>query len=261
MASYDKIHNLPLFLVTILSILHKTVRGAALLLALLGGTANASIITLNFEASVSNLDSHDYATGAYGTVTSSNALGQTISVGDTMRGQLSFNTNMVRSYQEEASANGTSTQFTGFIDFRLYFPASGTSVKNNDLDSDNYSILTVADNPDIYYGFDILSFTSSSFKSNTSAFFALTLIDTTGKAINGDFVPTHVDPSAFAYQYLNFSWYGMSETLNINASMSSVKASQDADASAVPEPGAIFLLMAGVGALVFALSRRAAAQK
>ena len=178
--------------------------------------ANATNITFAFTASITTLFEYDKSTDKNHYVSSSTFAGKNMSVGDSVIGNLSFDTDAPLSqyYQPPIPQFGTYTLYTNYgpgqnINFSV--GSSGTTYSSS-AKADDYTLIQVANDATTFSGSDIFSLSNSAgYDSVMLQTATLNLFDNTAKAFNSSAIPTNLSLSSFQYTNLDGGWLRQSD--------------------------------------------------
>jgi hypothetical protein len=175
-----------------------------------------------------------------------------LSIGDMMSGFLTYDSNVTLSgYQPNPGGSGKYTLYDAQVQGFMTLGDEGLRYDSTKLIY-VHGLIQIADNAGVFNGADSFGLTSYSFGPGAYSSISLSWFDKSGKALGNDGVPTD------ALKWSAFDWASVSYTWNdaagnaLSATGRIINESVD-----VPEPGSLFLVLAGLGMLGFGVSRRA----
>lgn len=221
------------------------------------GTATAALVGWSFSATVSGLFTYDGATKEIVHVSSSDFPGSQVSIGDHVSGSFVFDTNTPLSpyYQPPTESAGS---YLAYVDENpgrgLQFTFDG---KNLAFNARPFTLLQIRNDAASASGWDTFDLSSSSIFSSTSLFqvAGISLMDSTGAALNGPGLPTDLQLKSYFFHEFTTGWVRSSDgnQLQVQATLTDLTPL----ATPVPEPSAFALLLLGLGAVTgFAQARR-----
>jgi hypothetical protein len=225
---------------------------AALLLTCAAAGASASTVSYNYGVKISSLAEQTSGTAGWRYVASSSVLGKSLSIGDMMSGYLAYDSNPPLSgYQPNPGASGTWTYYDAQVRGFMSLGDAGLQYDSTKLIY-LHGAVSVADGAGALNGADMFSVVSYAFGPGAYSSISLNWWDDSGKAITGTAAPADMLAwSKFDRQSVSYTW---NDALGNAISASGFVFRQSVD---LPEPGSPILVLAGLGMLGFALSRRA----
>lgn len=221
--------------------------GAALLLALFTSSASAAIVTYEYSVKIEYMYEGSLIQPLHA-VNSTLVAGEKMSIGDTMSGFLSYDSNFTSIYQ--GNNLGTNTSYGTDVIARM---SSGAQVPRHASAPAMVGFVSLKDNAG-FYGEDVFSITSYSHThpwEKQGSFVYMSWHDDSGKALDNTLLP------AKALNWLDFNRgqisYYYSDGAGNEVSATGLLTKKIAE---VPEPGSIFLLLGGLGMLGFGLAHR-----
>jgi hypothetical protein len=238
---------------------HKIKRAAALAMlagsTFVAGAARADIVEYNFVATISTEVQLDN-TGTFNIVSSSNLLGATVALQDTITGQFFYDTTASTSsaFQMLTPASGSNHVYMNSAAGMQFIDVSGgASYLSNPAGSASLAVWNKDSNVS---GADMfaLGTTAVTGANGLKSGAAIDLVDGSGSAFQSSQVPTQLNSQQFGSGSLSAYWRtGDGQMLIINANLDTMT-----PAAAVPEPSSVAMLLAGLGALALVARRRRA---
>lgn len=225
------------------------------------GTAQATVITYNFTATVQSMFEHDGATGVNTTVNSSVMPGVLFANGDTMHGRFTYDTDTALSpyYQAPVPSQGT---YQLYADSQRQNSADVTFDRTGfTLPSSPISSIQVADDASTFSGWDIFyAGAGAIFPSGSYQGLTIDLFDSSGKVFANSALPDLLPLAGFSYANVDFAWLRISDGGQMHAS-GAITSLSLAEPTSVPEPDAFLMLLTGLAITSFLTRRETAASR
>lgn len=216
--------------------------------AALCGSAHATVYQYEFSATIENMLMFSPGTGSGGIVDSSSLAGDTIAVGDLVRGRFSYDTETGAMgdfgagpvYAAGAAANTLSAASAGH-NFALSAPTSGSTM------------VQVANNAALLGGGDNLTIGNATENEAAQQLLVVNFFDQSGLALSDSGIPGAIDGGAFSQSTFYFLYTAKDSRamLGANGALTSLTL-----IAAVPEARTYAMLLSGLGVLGFLTRRR-----
>lgn len=229
---------------------------ASFALAVWSVPAQSEVITYAFSGMIGSMFEHDHATNVNTTVGSSSFAGALVSLGDSVHGTFSYNTDAPQSpyYQPTPPATGT---------YLVYLPDSAVSHISFQVGSGSVRfqsgqtpIAIVGNDNSNGLGWDIFYLSAS--KAYDPVMFQdanIALYDKTGAAFSNGGMPTSLNLNMFHYKTLSAGWLRQADGDQMHFDVT--LATLSPLVSSIPEPQTFALIILGLGMISFVTRRRA----